>query len=557
MSDDTAKRPVRVWTDVPTAEILALAHDDEIVARGVQKLETDLAPGIYQLRYRVGAKVIDQIFRVPTGEGVVTVTPPELPIDTAAPLPSTTLPPGISWAKRVDQWNETVDVTKGSGSHVFLFINQIELDDSGRLRDKTRHSVTVRKFEGEEIANLGQGRANDGSFCLGVELDPGNYLVRVDDGSAPAVEQTVVACRGWQTQLFFRPVASPKNPTLDLSQGALRMRSIANGLQSDDGMFRWTEAARQSLASWRYTAAPTKTLEMRNQQASEMRNSGKDDATLRQILHEKFGNPMLGIYGAHLIMCNPEPDRALLRIVVDNLRYLVGDHPDVMSVALFLEDSDADGLSFPTPPMLKSSWDLIVQRKDSAKRIPAGSYSFSIGGGLCGIGAGLAWRVPPAMSSVATTQPAVDWQALIGAVSSVANLPGQLKKLAKSGELTSAERALLGSLMTASLRVTAAKEFISEEDQKRALTYYPVQIWRQIRSHPLVRDTENAVRALSAAEVSKATSMPLSTLEAAAGALSEKLGVEPLSSGITHVIKTGAQRFGSRITGRHDQSHEN
>jgi hypothetical protein len=538
-----------VWTDVPTAEIVALDHDDEIVARGVQKLETDLAPGIYQLRYRVGAKVIDQIIRVPTGEGALTITPPELPIDTAAPLPSIIPhPPGISWASRVDRWSETVDVTKGSGSHVFLFINQTELDESQRLRCETRHAVTVRKFEGEEIANLGQGRTEDDFFCLGVELDPGSYLIRIDDGSAPAVEQTVVACAGWQTQLFFRPVASRKSPTLDLSQCALRMRSIANGMQSDDHMFRWTEAARQSLASWRYTAAPTETLQMRNQQASQMRNSGMDDATMRQILQAKFGNPMLGIYGAHLIRCNPEPDRALLRIVVDNLRYLVGNHPDVMSIVLFLEDADAQDLSFPTPPMLRSSWDLIVQRQDSARRIPAGSYSFSIGGGLCGVGAGLAWQVPAATSSVAAAGSPVNWQALIDAVSSVANLPGRLKELAKGGELTPAESALLGSLMTAALRVATAKEFGSEDDQERALSYYPVKIWRQVRSHPLVRDTENTVRALSAADLSKATGIPLSTLEAAAAALSQKLGIEPSSSGIANVIRTGVDTSAAAIS---------
>ena len=45
-----------------------------------------------------------------------------------------------------------------------------------------------------------------------------------------------------------------------------------------------------------------------------------------------------------------EPDRNLLREVVDNLMHLVGQHPDVLSLLIKLEDPRADTLVFENPP---------------------------------------------------------------------------------------------------------------------------------------------------------------------------------------------------------------
>src|SRR4029078_4706199 len=110
----------------------------------------------------------------------------------------------------------------------------------------------------------------------------------------------------------------PCSPTLDLSQCAVRMRSIESGLSSDAEAFQWTEAARLSLAHRRPRAAPVETLRSRMRDAEQIRRSAVDEDTLRAMFHAKFGNPMLGIYGAHLLLLNPACDRALLREVATN-----------------------------------------------------------------------------------------------------------------------------------------------------------------------------------------------------------------------------------------------
>lgn len=81
---------------------------------------------------------------------------------------------------------------------------------------------------------------------------------------------------------------------------------------------------------------------------------------MRDMLRYKFENPMLGIFGAHLLLLEKEPDVELFRVVVTNLRKMVGHkHPDVEALALKLnEQSD---FRFETPPMLQRSWSLICE----------------------------------------------------------------------------------------------------------------------------------------------------------------------------------------------------
>lgn len=294
--DDPSKRTLVAHTDVPTAEIVVIDNNEFIVARGVGTLSADLAPGIYQLRYRIGEKVVDRIIALRPGDGEMRVEPPQLPIETPAPLPSTS-PDTSEWSSLVEARSRLVDVSYGTGSRLFVFINPTATSD---FLDR----LTLCTSDGSEITSLSAARSTDGCFALNLDVDPGSYLIRVKDGSEPAIEQTVVACAGWQTQLFFQPFIAGELSAVDLSQCAVLMRSIENGLAITSDDFRWTEAARQSLANRRGSAAPIDRLKMRMGEAEEIRRSTVDDTTQQRMLRAKFGNPMLGIYGAHLLLLN-------------------------------------------------------------------------------------------------------------------------------------------------------------------------------------------------------------------------------------------------------------
>jgi hypothetical protein len=82
---------------------------------------------------------------------------------------------------------------------------------------------------------------------------------------------------------------------------------------------------------------------------------------MRTLLREKFENPMLGIYAAHLLLLEGSVDGELFQEVVRNLRALLGrQHPDVEALAL-RAPGEATPLPFENPPMLSRSWSLVVE----------------------------------------------------------------------------------------------------------------------------------------------------------------------------------------------------
>ncbi len=98
---------------------------------------------------------------------------------------------------------------------------------------------------------------------------------------------------------------------------------------------------------------------------------------VEELVDSKFTNPMLGIFGLHLGLLAPKVDRPLLATVVKHMTGIVPHHPDVDSVRLDsrlpanLRDRS---MKFPDPPMLRSSWNLIVMATaKSPSMVPAGS----------------------------------------------------------------------------------------------------------------------------------------------------------------------------------------
>ena len=129
-------------------------------------------------------------------------------------------------------------------------------------------------------------------------------------------------------------------------------------------------------------------------QALRDRTLGVPAALLSEMIDSKYEDPMLGIYGGHLMLMRDEPDRGMLATVVENLRNLIGAHPDVDALALALDPDAEVGSDFSLPPMLWSSWSLVSAA--SATRhdlMPPGSLSESIAGHVIDSDTWLIWTV--------------------------------------------------------------------------------------------------------------------------------------------------------------------
>jgi tetratricopeptide (TPR) repeat protein len=128
------------------------------------------------------------------------------------------------------------------------------------------------------------------------------------------------------------------------------------------------------------------------------------DRIVDELLWGKFENPMLGIYGAHLLLLNKKLVSDRLHLVIANLRKLLGrQHPDVEALALKVAPDDVPSM-LDYPPMLRKSWwyilDATVRRPDL---VPLGSFAANMAGRLWGDGVWLTWMTPAAGDAVGVT----------------------------------------------------------------------------------------------------------------------------------------------------------
>jgi hypothetical protein len=199
-------------------------------------------------------------------------------------------------------------------------------------------------------------------------------MLRAETPAGGSVEQSVVICEEWQTQLFVQRGWSRfgRARAADLASAAVLMAESGTGFDPERPDLRSAELARQGLRDYRKAIA---------------------EPDLKALLGGKADNPMLGIYGLHLLRHQEAPNRNLIRKVVRRLRDLVGAHPDVQAIDLWLGDGD-DG-DFSAPPMLKSSWSIIVQASaEQPELVPRGSLSARIAQRILSGGPWLRWRTP-------------------------------------------------------------------------------------------------------------------------------------------------------------------
>jgi hypothetical protein len=260
-----------------------------------------------------------------------------------------------------DRESKVTHVADGAGSSLFFLVR----DWTPTAAQATPPRVTGNPAEGlslysvsaageRKICDLARsGTTNawgDPWAACTIDVTPGVYELRLELPGGETLRQSFVASPNWQTQsfLFMRAYPSDTGPQwrADLSRTSVLL-SATRGFSPNEAMLRTAELARVTLA----TKGP-------GERGQTNRRLMPDE--MRMMLRAKFGNPMLGIYGAHLLLLEGSVDVGLLRGVVRNLRGLLGlQHPDVEALALRGE-GEPPPLPFEHPPMLRRSWSVIV-----------------------------------------------------------------------------------------------------------------------------------------------------------------------------------------------------
>lgn len=281
-----------------------------------------------------------------------------------------------------------------------------------------RHLVDLVR-EGERDDDL-----EDPWATCTVEVDPGVYLLRMGNEEGFALDQVVVASAGWQTQVFLCELQRSERKEgawTDSMHTSVHLRRPAQGFDPESPGLRLTELTRIGLRNRRAVITP------------ELLGALKD--TERR-------NPMLGLYGAHLLMMADAPDLGLVRKVVGHLRELLGWHPDVEALALAVGKAQARPDLFGIPPTLLRSWALVVRATaEHPDLVPRGSLSASIGERLWGEGPWVIWKSLPPLTRPRHTGSPPDIEALAGRLQAVSE-----ERLMQLRDATALERTLIAYL---------------------------------------------------------------------------------------------------------------
>jgi hypothetical protein len=378
---------LRITAEDHATEIFVIDGDFQLVGRGVGELSVSVAPGIYKVKLRAGVQTAEKLV-VLTGEKAEQ----ELNLDafefsSAVPLERTAKTHEFHIAQAQGLSTEA-QFYAGQGSWIYVFAR--DWTSKERPAEPARFAnpaagLTLWNMEGVRVAYVAEGRVTSEGWdpCVGcnVEVRPGAYLLRLElPAGGGTVERLLFASPLWQTQVFLLQRdygRGPESREADLSGGSVLL-SPGPGFDAANPSHRLTELARLALKSGRHQI------------------SGE----LRKSLEQTLKNPMLGIYGAHLLLLEPKPDYDLVRRLVEVLRAMLGRHPDVEAVALKLPDARPDEYRFESPPMLRRSWTYIVEATSTRPGlVPPESLAGRISTRIWGDGAWLTWATPPANAS--------------------------------------------------------------------------------------------------------------------------------------------------------------
>jgi len=374
-----------VAADTPFTEIFIIDGQFRRVGKGLGNLEIDLPPGLYNVKFKSGSliKQIPAILEQGNAEKVIRA--PTMKFSSPAPF-NDTLVTHEYHCEPAEELSRQVHANKSSGSQIFIFTRDLETKEpTDTMKGLSLHELSGRlliDFSG--IGKTGskwvmkEGMNPWGGYT--VSVTPGIYRLRVYISESQSLEQTIVACGGWQTQIFLKVAdCIPGEPTRypDLTDASIFMTELNVGYFYHNEEFRLTEIARQGLVN-RRDVVPLRDVD--------------------RLLRGKFNNPMAGIYGAHLSLLSPEPDIRLLDEVVNNLYRLIGDHPDVRALGIYLARMTGKTISitpYSVPPMLRSSWDIVVD--ETAIRpdlVPVESLAARVSDRLWGFTPWMVWQKP-------------------------------------------------------------------------------------------------------------------------------------------------------------------
>jgi hypothetical protein len=381
----------------PGVSITVFDSDLRPVTRGLGVLHERLPLGLYDVQLLAGHGLSHHVVRV--GMNGATFTAPATDFPSPAPLSRNAADDVV--AKEAARLSRSPQERLGHGSQLLVVVR----DDAKRAGGNAATGLSLRSLNGAKLASLDQlvTRSAEGEHpvwavvCL--ELDPGPYLLRSATGRG-TLEQVAIAVSGWQTQVFldrknWLPGGGRRRASLP--DASVLMARVETGFDPSRHDLRLTELARIALLDRQSILSP---------------------GEIRELLWGKWANPMLGLYGANVVLATGVSHVGQLDVVRRNLRWLLGDNPDVSALDVRAGETVSP---LRAPPMLRASWDaLVAATAEQPELIASDSVPGKIANHLFGTGVWLTWEATRARSAKPTQR--VQDTSIAGGIDELADL---------------------------------------------------------------------------------------------------------------------------------------
>ncbi|HUS21326.1 MAG TPA: hypothetical protein VMZ66_04850 [Aeromicrobium sp.] len=402
------------------SEVFVIDHAFQLVARAVGPLDVQVSPGIYKVKFRRGTTVRETTTIV-SGPSDVEVA---VPADLGSPDVAASQPEVQAMASPAPDRPKRVSARPAPGGELVL---DLRLGAAGA---HPAEGLTVHDASGALLTDVRREcplpQPPSPTLACAVSLRPGAYRLRLARGPFGTIEQSIAICDKWQTRLSATAIdlgtSSAPLWRADLANATLMMGPI--GQQPSTETLRYADTVKSWLAGPQSTIAT---------------------AHAERLAGTPIADPLFAISVAHTLVRQsmidrefgktPSKDqRALVARLVAQLETLVPGHPDLASLALWLTPQRT--IAFALPPMLRSSWAIIVAA--SVRRpaiVPAGSLSALMAEHLWGSQTWLAWRFDllgaPAESAPKRSRSSL-FQAVVQAAGALGTMPSSVTDLERA-----------------------------------------------------------------------------------------------------------------------------
>jgi hypothetical protein len=394
-----SERKVVVESADLLAEISIVDARYRVRQRGVGRLEVTLEPGLYIARVRSGEVTQQKSMRVDDGD--VTIRFEEYGTLRSSAPTEAVVDPGA----RSRVLAAAPSIAAAAGSWVLLAIRhplEADADAASAVYADAPDAggFALVRLDGEtlqEFSSIPLSRTATGHWVAAIQVGSGWYGLALPGDGGRRVVLPLYVGRRFSPSVFveLRSTRSGSSPRPNFDQLLVSYDDREADIFQDRDRMRAMELARRSLVLGRNELTP---------------------ALMEILVRQKFQDPILGLFAAHLLLLDPQGDAGAFREVVSNSGSILEypQHPDLVIVRALGRQRgwwDAapmagDVAPLEGPPLLRASWEALLGMRGRAPELVASdSLLRRVASSLVRSNAWVLWREQGERSTVAASSP--------------------------------------------------------------------------------------------------------------------------------------------------------